>query len=336
MPIINELRKKFEISPQAAQAIAAPARSNSSKQTEHQTEHLELDTSKNRRDRKDLNAQDTPNQQHTEKLETEVKNGDSESKAQEHTPDLVMKKESSVTPGTRKNPNEKPKAEDIFNQYKDRFSPSDRKLPFEIMNDITNNEIKFSSETAPANLLDKVKDKKFTLRHYTTAQIEEPVFNEIGSNFNLVNEGKKTLKRTQGSNTNEDDWNRLGNTAFTFFLLAINGEVSDRKFLSNTTHFAEVDIENPAELKEIGLDEAEFFASPDLLHEKKLSQAPAVKGKLSDLKSLLLKQSGINPVQLGRLDAKGILERIDSKFNGSLEIKIPGNVKVKEWKKVEK
>ncbi|AWK41515.1 MULTISPECIES: hypothetical protein [Photorhabdus] len=336
MPI-NDLKKKFEISPQAAQAIGAPARSNSSKQAEHQTEHLELDTSKNRRDRKDLNAQATPNQQHTKKLETEVNNGGNKSKAQAHTPDLVMKKESSVTPNTRKSPNEKIKAEDIFHRYKDRFSPSDRELPFEIMNEITNNGIAFSSEKAPESHLDKVKDKKFTLRHYTSGNGQEkPTFNEIGSNFNLVNEGIKTLKRTQGSNTNEDDWNRLGNTAFTFFLLAIDGEVSDRKFLSNTTHFAEIDIENPAELKELGLDETEFFASPDLLHEKNLSQAPAVKGKLSDLKSLLLKQSGIKPVQLQSLGAKGILERIDSKFNGSLEIKIPGNVKVKEWKKVEK
>ncbi|NHB91598.1 hypothetical protein [Photorhabdus cinerea] len=330
MPI-NSLIKKFEINTQ--QAIVSPARSNSNKQTEH----LELNTPKNRGDRKDLNTQTTPNQQYTRKPENELKNDDNKNKLQEHTPDFKVKKESSVTPNTRNNPSEKVKAEDIFNLFKSRFDPYDRKLPFDIMNEVTNNGINFASEKAKDDYLAKVKDKKFTLRHYTSGNGQEkPTFDEIGSNFNLVNKGIKALNRTQGSNTNEDDWNRLGNTAFTFFLLAIDGEVSDRKFLSNTTHFAEINIEDSEELQELGLDQTEFFASPDLLHEKNLSQAPAVKGKLSDLKSLLLKRSGISSVQLGRLDAKAILKSIDNAFGNSLEIKIPGNIKVNKWNKIEK
>ncbi|KAA1183128.1 hypothetical protein [Photorhabdus heterorhabditis] len=330
MPI-NSLIKKFELNTQKDQAIVSPARSNSHKQTEH----LELNTPKNRGDGKDLNAQTTPNQQYTRKPETKLKNDDDKKKLQEHTPDLEVKKESSATPNTRNNLNGKVKAEDIFNQFKSKFDPYDRELPFDIMNKTTNNEIKFSSEKAKDDYLAKVKDKTFTLRHYTAGNGQEkPTFDEISSNFNLVNKGIKTLNRTQGSNTNEDDWNRLGNTAFTFYLLAIDGEVSNRKFLSNTTHFAEINIEDSEELKELGLDQAEFFASPDLLHEKNLSQAPAVKGKLSDLKSLLLKRSGISSVQLGRLDAKTILKSIDNEFGNSLEIKIPGNVNVNKWNKI--
>ncbi|AWK41533.1 MULTISPECIES: hypothetical protein [Photorhabdus] len=265
----------------------------------------------------------------------ELKHDDSKIKSQVSIPNLVKKNEKPAASNTPNNSHEKVKAEDIFNRFKSKFDPYDRELPFDIMNKITNNEIKFSSEKSKDDYLAKVKDKKFTLRHYTagTGQ-EKPTFDEISSNFNLVNKGIKTLNRTQGSNTNEDDWNRLGNTAFTFYLLAIDGEVSNRKFLSNTTHFAEINIEDSEELKELGLDQAEFFASPDLLHEKNLSQAPAVKGKLSDLKSLLLKRSGISSVQLGRLDAKAILKSIDNEFGNSLEIKIPGNVKVNKWNKI--
>ncbi|OCA53096.1 hypothetical protein [Photorhabdus namnaonensis] len=267
----------------------------------------------------------------------ELKNDDNRTKTQSPVPNLAEKNEKPAISNTAKNSHKKVTAEDIFNRFKDRFDPNDRKLPFDIMNEITDNRINFFSEKSGKNYLTKAEDKKFTLRHYTSGNgPEKPTFDEISSNFNLVNRGIKTLNRTQGSNTNEDDWNRLGNTAFTFFLLAIDGEVSDRKFLSNTTHFAEINLEDPEELKQLGLDQTEFFASPDLLHERNLSQAPAVKGKLSDLKSLLLKQSGISPVQLGRLDAKGILKSIDNKFNGSLEIKIPGNIKVREWNRSQK
>ena len=58
-----------------------------------------------------------------------------------------------------------------------------------------------------------------------------------------------------------------------------------------------------------------------------------VKGGLKDLKALLLGNSGISPVQVGRMDSRSLLNRIDGAFGGSLEIKIPGTIKVKTWNK---
>jgi hypothetical protein len=188
------------------------------------------------------------------------------------------------------------------------------------MKDVTNDSLSFSEKKASQKQIDKVSNKKFALRHYTKSVDGPPPYNTINPNFELVNTGVKTLNRTQGSNTNEDDWNRLGNTAFTFFLLAIDGNVSNRGFL-----------EDPGLLPALGLDTAEFFASPDLLHEKDLSAAKAVKGPLSELKSLMIASSELPPIQLGIMQAAPLLEVIDTKFKGSLEIKIPGSVPVSRW-----
>ncbi|OTA14567.1 insecticidal toxin, SepC/Tcc class [Xenorhabdus vietnamensis] len=228
---------------------------------------------------------------------------------------------------------EKKSAEEVFDEYKAEHLPEDREFPFRMMAGITDNKLSFSSQQAPQKSMEKIQDMKFTLRHYTSTKESKPPFDELSTNMDLVKKGVKTLKRSSGSNTNDDDWNRLGNTAFTFYLLAIDGEVSDRKFLSNTTHYTEYDLSDTKEINKLFGEGTEFFASPDLLHHKDLSVVKAVKGKLTDLKSLLIAVSGISSVQLTSLKSnpKELLKKIDEKFGNSLEIKIPGNVKVKKW-----
>ncbi|MDX8001100.1 RHS repeat protein, partial [Xenorhabdus sp. Reich] len=227
----------------------------------------------------------------------------------------------------------KKSAEEVYGEYQAEHSSEDREFPFRMMTGITDNKLSFSSKQASPQSMGKIQDVKFTLRHYTSTKESTPPFTEISTNMDLVKKGVKTLKRSSESNTNDDDWNRLGNTAFTFFLLAIDGEVSDRKFLSNTTHYAEYDLSNTTELNELFGEGTEFFASPDLLHHKDLSAVKAVKGKLTDLKSLLIAASSIPAVQITSLKSnpKELLRKIDEKFGNSLEIKIPGNVKVKKW-----
>ncbi|MFJ7283400.1 RHS repeat domain-containing protein [Pseudomonas sp. NPDC099000] len=226
----------------------------------------------------------------------------------------------------------------IFESYKDGYSETDRNLPFQMMADITDNKLKFKTTKASPGVLEKTKTRRFTLRHYTVSgtQGDAPPFTEISSNFSLVHKQVKTLGG-KGGNTNEKDWTKAGNSAFTFFLLAIDGEVNERKFLGGMTHYADYDLEDDEAMKAaLGADfeKVEFFASPDVLdpkHSSDLSKVPMVKGRLKDLKALLLGNSEISPVQVGRMDSKALLNQIDNAFGGSLEIKIPGSIKVKTW-----
>ena len=224
-------------------------------------------------------------------------------------------------------------AQDVFDRYGASYHAENRTYPFEMMQEITQNKLNYSNTSLPAKSLEKIAGMKFTLRHYTSAPAgQAPSFNEIATNMDLVKKGVKSLSRSSGSNTNEDDWRRLGNTGFSFFLLSINGEVANRKFLANSTHYAEFGIDEL--IQALGPD-TEFFASADLLHEKNLASVKAIKGKLGDLKSLLAAAAGISAVQLGTLGAKALLSKIDAAFGNTLEIKIPGNVKITgAWNKV--
>lgn len=233
-----------------------------------------------------------------------------------------------------RSPGSQPKtAQDVFDRYGASYHAENRTYPFEMMQEITQNKLNYSNASLPAKSLEKIAGMKFTLRHYTSAPAgQTPAFNEIATNMDLVKKGVKSLSRSSGSNTNEDDWRRLGNTGFSFFLLSINGEVANRKFLANSTHYAEFSIDDL--IQALGPD-TEFFASADLLHEKNLASAKAIRGKLGDLKSLLAAAAGISPVQLGKLDAQALLSKIDAAFGNTLEIKIPGNVKLAgPWNKV--
>lgn len=226
----------------------------------------------------------------------------------------------------------------IYEAYQQDYSATDRQLPFQMMADITGNKLKFKTNKASDQMLEKIRTKRFTLRHYTVAgsKGDTPTFMVIDSNFSLVKQGVKKLGG-KGGNTNEKDWTKAGNSAFTFFLLAVDGEVNKRGFLESMTHYAEYDLEDDEALKEaLGEDfeNVEFFASPDVLdpkHSSNLETVPMVKGRLKDLKALLVGNAGIPSVQIGKMDSRALLNRIDEAFGGSLEIKIPGSVKVSRW-----
>jgi insecticidal toxin complex protein TccC len=231
-------------------------------------------------------------------------------------------------------------ATEIFESYKDNFDDKDRALPYKMMGDITQGVLNLKTAKASPTVVEKTKAHRFTLRHYTVygSQGDTPPFMEIASNFSLVNKKLKTLGG-KGGNTNEKDWTKAGNMGFTFFLLAINGEVNERRFLSSMTHYAEYDLENDKALEAAlgkDFDQIEFFASPDVLdpkHSSNMESVPMVKGRIKDLKAVLLGNSGISPVQVGRMDSRTLLNSLDNAFHGSLEIKIPGSVKVAKWHK---
>jgi len=228
---------------------------------------------------------------------------------------------------------------EIFESYKDRYSDTDRVLPYTMMSEITQGKLQFKTAKASLAVLEKTTALRFTLRHYSYNRDNKgamPAHMEIKSNFSLVNSQKMKLGG-KGGNTSEKDWTKAGNMGFTFFLLAINGEVNERRFLAGMTHFAEYDLEDDKALREAfgdSFDSLEFFASPDVLdpkHSSDMSAVPMVKGRLKEIKAVLLGNSGISPVQVGRMDARTMLDSLDKTFHGTLEIKIPGAVKVGKW-----
>lgn len=231
-------------------------------------------------------------------------------------------------------------ATEIFESYKGNFDDKDRALPYKMMGDITQGVLNLKTTKASPTVVEKTKAQRFTLRHYSVygSQGDTPPFMEIASNFSLVNKKLKTLGG-KGGNTNEKDWTKAGNMGFTFFLLAINGDVNERKFLSSMTHYAEYDLEDDKALEAAlgkDFDQVEFFASPDVLdpkHSSNMKSVPMVKGRIKDLKAVLLGNSGISPVQVGRMDSRTLLNSLDNAFHGSLEIKLPGSVKVAKWHK---
>ncbi|MGJ5631415.1 eCIS core domain-containing protein [Nostoc sp. CALU 1950] len=75
-------------------------------------------------------------------------------------------------------------------------------------------------------------DKKWTFRHYTTQKYES-----LQSLAQLEAKGIEASK-----NTNDRDWEDLGNQGYVFGLIAIDGEVPNRTWLSNMKYYAEYDL----------------------------------------------------------------------------------------------
>lgn len=112
---------------------------------------------------------------------------------------------------------------EIFESYKDNYSDTDRVKPYTMMNDITAGKLKFKTTKATPAVLEKTKDLKFTLRHYSynfATKGAAPSHMDIKSNFSLVNSKLKALGG-KGGNTSEKDWTKAGNMGFTFFLLSV-------------------------------------------------------------------------------------------------------------------
>lgn len=123
-----------------------------------------------------------------------------------------------------------------------------------------------------------------------------------------------TLKSSP--NTRDKDWHSIGNQGFGFYLLAIDGKVPERKFLSQCNHFAEFDFDDiPA-----------AFASGDMLSVKPGNTPEANKdsGKAVKL-ALCTKMISATP--------ENFIKALDARFT-NFEMKVPGMLKVAQWKKI--
>ena len=98
----------------------------------------------------------------------------------------------------------------------------------------------------------------------------------------------------KSSNTAAKDWWALGNTAFTFWWFCIDGVVptEDRGFIQSAQYYDEIALDDDS-LKNKSLEDAEFFASSDLMkHAESYPTAAAkpvlLKGKKKILPRLYL------------------------------------------------
>ena len=119
----------------------------------------------------------------------------------------------------------------------------------------------------------KIMSFNWSLRHYTTSETGMPTYNYVGSSAELE------VRGIGGKNTRNKDWNKLGNTAFAFLLLCINGIAPKRGFLSKCTHYSEYPI----------TDIPALWISGDLLSvkDKDLDKVKAFKGAGANVKAQL-------------------------------------------------
>ncbi|MGW2648679.1 eCIS core domain-containing protein [Streptomyces sp. NPDC001393] len=163
--------------------------------------------------------------------------------------------------------------------------------------------------------------KRWTIRHYTGRDPENPPsFTEIASTYENAAAGRAS------EHTNVADWRSLGNIKFTFYLVAVDGQVPQRNWLNNTHWYAEWDLD----------EIADCWISPDLLEKMNKSMdadaaretmktAKAFRGTGAQLKELLAVSafgSGNDPAAA-----------LDTAIGGAFELKVPGGLTVKEWKK---
>ncbi|MDG4536252.1 hypothetical protein [Streptomyces sp. AV19] len=163
--------------------------------------------------------------------------------------------------------------------------------------------------------------KPWTIRHYTGRDPRNPPsFTEIASTYDNAAAGRAS------EHTNVADWRSLGNIKFTFYLVAVDGKVPPRNWLNNTHWYAEWDLE--------GIEDC--WVSPDLLEtmskpmdadgaREAMKGVKAFRGTGKELKELLAVKafgSGNDPAAA-----------LDTAIGGAFELKVPGGLPVKEWKK---
>jgi hypothetical protein len=159
----------------------------------------------------------------------------------------------------------------------------------------------------------------WTLRTYTTSKdrdgnVVTPPYNDLKPTAELLVSGIKE----KSDNTNDADWNKIGNVGFTFHLLCIDGKVPKRTFLDKCTHYAEFPMQSIPSM----------FVSGDMLGTTgtvEESKHGGFKGSGEDVKAALCN------LTLDKSDAVKFLSGIDSLF-GNFEVKVPGQLKVIEWK----
>ncbi|GAB3116916.1 hypothetical protein GCM10027160_26630 [Streptomyces calidiresistens] len=203
-----------------------------------------------------------------------------------------------------------------------QFRPAEGQQPFNMLDSIKN----AGSQRLPPVRMKQAEaagllSKKWTIRHYTGKDPNTPPsFDEIASTYDNALAGRL------GEHTNVADWRSLGNIKFTFYLVSIDGQVPHRNWLNDTHWYAEWD-----------LDEIEnCWVSPDLLEtmnksmdadeaRQAMAKVKAFRGSGSALKKLL----AVSVFGAGNEPAGAL----DTAIGGSFELKVPGGLPVKEWKR---
>ena len=232
------------------------------------------------------------------------------------------------------------------------YDESDRNFPFEFMESITSHQLDFDENNLGAKETSWLKFTKyspeqitefaselanalphnFTLRHYS-----ESNYSSIKSNFALLQQNM--INR---SNTGKSDWLYLGNTAFTFWLFCIDGEIPYRGFLRSKKYYDEITLDDDS-LANKGLQNVEFFASSDLLkNAKKISKKEIepvlLKGRINDIAEIIfgcLLSLFKDREEVNNLNATRLLDSIDHYFP-MFEVKIPGTVQRPNWHQIQK
>ena len=185
-----------------------------------------------------------------------------------------------------------------------------------------------------ASNLSKALGHTFTLRHYTSSNTHS----SVKSNFALWNERVITT-----SNTAAKDWWALGNTAFTFWWFCIDGVVptKDRGFIQSAQYYDEIALDDES-LRNKGLEDADFFASSDLMRDaESYPTAPTkpvlLRGKIKDIDKIVFGYliSKFSSMMLNRFIDQSMLNKMDQIFP-VFEVKIPGTVKNPNWQQKSK
>ena len=184
----------------------------------------------------------------------------------------------------------------------------------------------------------------FTLRHYALKKHQS-----IKSNFALWEQDKIQTTTSPGY-----DWEYLGDTAFTFWWLCIDGvpPMNNRGFIKDADYYDEIKLDESS-LKERKLWNVDFFASADLmkiapsLPDIDRNEVPILlRGKLQNLPEVifgyfsLAQKTAFIKLEDVRADPKEtiaimLLNMIDMSFPG-FEVKIPGTVTNTNWQKKDK
>ncbi|MGB3637123.1 MAG: hypothetical protein WBA39_05965 [Rivularia sp. (in: cyanobacteria)] len=136
--------------------------------------------------------------------------------------------------------------------------------------------------------------KKWTFRHYTKDK-----YDSLKSLADLEARGIDA-----SANTNDKDWEELGNQGYIFGLIAVNGEVPKRSWLSNMKYYAEYDLK----------DLSSVWVSGDMLDEN----GRATKS-YQGTGSVIIAQLSL---MLGFID-QNVETAIDDNFLSKLEAKVP-------------
>ena len=171
-------------------------------------------------------------------------------------------------------------------------------------NEVTDFSIEDLEEAPNPGFGKKHLNKKWTFRHYTNVK-----YDSLKSLASLEAEGIDA-----SANTNDKDWEELGNQGYVFGLISIDGKVPQRTWLSKFKYYAEYDLN----------DLASVWVSGDMLDDEGRSLS-SYQGSGKVIIAMLSKMLGF----IGQNEATAI----DANFANKLEAKIPPSALSKpDWK----